>query len=161
MTNNICLEIMKSWDTVEGNVNSQNTVLAWIKSISTETKVFIEPCSLDESDYWYFDNEAGVIENRNKSFFQVRGIRQYDNGAMVSEQPIINQPEIGFLGIICKRIDGILNLLMQAKIEPGNVNCVQISPTIQATKSNFTKQHGGKLPESKFPILRIAADTRS
>ena len=35
---------------------------------------------------------------------------------------------------------------MQAKIEPGNVNCVQISPTIQATKSNFTRVHGGKLP---------------
>ena len=35
---------------------------------------------------------------------------------------------------------------MQAKIEPGNVNCVQISPTIQATKSNFTRAHGGKMP---------------
>jgi len=62
------------------------------------------------------------------------------------EQPIIIQPEIGYLGIICKEIDGVLNFLMQAKIEPGNVNCVQISPTIQATKSNFTRAHGGRLP---------------
>lgn len=35
---------------------------------------------------------------------------------------------------------------MQAKIEPGNVNKIQISPTIQATKSNFTQKHGGKKP---------------
>ena len=35
---------------------------------------------------------------------------------------------------------------MQAKIEPGNVNKIQLSPTIQATKSNFTQQHGGKKP---------------
>jgi len=35
---------------------------------------------------------------------------------------------------------------MQAKIEPGNINCIQISPTIQATKSNFTQQHGGGKP---------------
>ena len=37
-------------------------------------------------------------------------------------------------------------MLMQAKIEPGNVNKIQISPTIQATKSNFTQMHGGKKP---------------
>lgn len=36
---------------------------------------------------------------------------------------------------------------MQAKIEPGNINCVQISPTIQATKSNFLRAHGGSLPK--------------
>lgn len=36
---------------------------------------------------------------------------------------------------------------MQAKIEPGNINKVQISPTIQATKSNFTQKHGGKRPD--------------
>ena len=35
---------------------------------------------------------------------------------------------------------------MQAKIEPGNVNKIQISPTIQATKSNFTRRHGGNIP---------------
>ena len=35
---------------------------------------------------------------------------------------------------------------MQGKIEPGNINEVQISPTIQATKSNFTRVHGGKTP---------------
>jgi oxidase EvaA len=37
-------------------------------------------------------------------------------------------------------------MLMQAKIEPGNVNKIQISPTIQATKSNFLQKHGGKKP---------------
>lgn len=39
-----------------------------------------------------------------------------------------------------------MQFLMQAKIEPGNVNKIQISPTIQATKSNFQQKHGGKKP---------------
>lgn len=146
MKSDICTEIMKSWDMTEGNVNSQKNILSWIKSIVSETFVSIKPCYLSDSDYWYYDKDAGIVENRNKSFFQIRGVRQYDNGMMISEGPIINQPEIGFLGIICRRINGVLNFLIQAKIEPGNVNCVQLSPTIQATKSNFTKQHGGKLP---------------
>ena len=35
---------------------------------------------------------------------------------------------------------------MQAKIEPGNVNHVQLSPTIQATRSNYTQVHEGSKP---------------
>mgnify|MGYP000674128209 CR=1 FL=1 len=35
---------------------------------------------------------------------------------------------------------------MQAKIEPGNLNIVQLSPTLQATRSNYTRVHGGKSP---------------
>lgn len=35
---------------------------------------------------------------------------------------------------------------MQGKIEPGNLNIVQISPTLQATKSNYTQVHKGKKP---------------
>ena len=35
---------------------------------------------------------------------------------------------------------------MQAKIEPGNINAVQLSPTLQATKSNYTQVHKGNLP---------------
>ena len=62
------------------------------------------------------------------------------------EQPIINQPEIGYLGFITKEFDGILHFLVQAKIEPGNVNNVQLSPTLQATRSNYTQVHNGKAP---------------
>jgi oxidase EvaA len=61
-------------------------------------------------------------------------------------QPIINQPEIGILGFITKKFNGILHFLIQAKIEPGNINGVQLSPTLQATKSNYSKVHGGKSP---------------
>ena len=35
---------------------------------------------------------------------------------------------------------------MQAKIEPGNINKVQLSPTLQAAHSNFTQRHLGKTP---------------
>jgi oxidase EvaA len=35
---------------------------------------------------------------------------------------------------------------VQAKIEPGNVNNVQLSPTLQATKSNYSRVHKGKSP---------------
>ena len=37
----------------------------------------------------------------------------------------------------------MLHCLMQAKMEPGNVNPLQLSPTVQATRSNYTQVHRG------------------
>jgi oxidase EvaA len=58
-------------------------------------------------------------------------------------QPMINQPEIGIVGILMKEFDGVLHCLMQAKMEPGNVPTLQLSPTVQATRSNYTRVHKG------------------
>lgn len=135
-----------SWTANEGNVNTTKDILAWIDKVRNDTNVYIKECSLNDSDFWFYDDYNGEITNRKRSFFSIKGVRKFVDNKFISEQPIIIQPEIGYLGIMCKKINGIINFLMQAKIEPGNINYVQISPTIQATKSNFMRVHGGKLP---------------
>lgn len=142
----IALDIIVSWANTEGTVNSTEDLLTWIKKLNETTYVNIQECSVNDSAFWFYDDYNGEILNRKRSFFSVKGMRRFEDGEFLGEQPIIIQPEIGYLGIICRKINGVLNFLMQAKIEPGNINCVQISPTIQATKSNFTRAHGGKLP---------------
>lgn len=142
----IILDIIDSWHNVEGNVNNTEELLEWIQNLNQTTYVNITECSINDGNMWFYDDYNGEILNRKRSFFSIKGMRRFEDGEFAGEQPIIIQPEIGYLGIICRKIDGVLNFLMQAKIEPGNVNCVQLSPTIQATKSNFTRAHGGKLP---------------
>ena len=128
------------------NSNKLTSIINWVSEKNANLKVSITRNKLTDSDTWFYDEELGEIRNKNNSFFQIRGLQQYRDGEMILEQPILIQDEIGYLGIICKEIDGVLQFLMQAKIEPGNVNKIQISPTIQATKSNFTQKHGGKKP---------------
>ena len=142
----LALDIIKSWCNTEGNVNSTEELLKWIQKLNKDTYVNINECSINDSTFWFYDDYNGEILNRKRSFFSIMGMRYFENDNFVKEQPVIIQPEIGYLGIICRKIDGVINFLMQAKIEPGNINCVQISPTIQATKSNFTRAHGGNLP---------------
>lgn len=140
-------EFLISWNTRNGNVNSTENILTWIDRIRENTKVQIRESTINKSSFWFYDDYNGEIMNRKRSFFSIKGIRKFQNNVYISEQPIIMQPEIGYLGIVCKKIDGVVNFLMQAKIEPGNINYVQISPTIQATKSNFTRVHGGEMPQ--------------
>lgn len=142
----IVKSILRSWRNKEGNVNTTEEVKLWIDKLNKETFVDIKECKISNSTFWFYDDYNGEILNRKRSFFSIKGMRCFVDDRFIGEQPMIIQPEIGYLGIICKEIEGELNFLMQAKIEPGNVNCVQISPTIQATKSNFTRAHGGNLP---------------
>ena len=54
------------------------------------------------------------------------------------------QNENGILGILKKKINNEYKYLLQTKLEPGNINQLQISPTVQATESNYRRVHGGK-----------------
>ncbi|MEV0000360.1 NDP-hexose 2,3-dehydratase family protein [Streptomyces sp. NPDC050848] len=96
-------------------------------------------------DGWSFAPDTGNLVHRSGRFFTVEGLRvTRDEGPFREwQQPIIKQPEVGILGILAKEFDGVLHFLMQAKMEPGNRNLLQLSPTVQATRSNYTKAHQG------------------
>jgi len=134
-------KLIKSWSGQGQSIHTLDELLTWIEERNRILTVNIIPNRLSESNFWIYDSEIGRIHNKNHSFFEISGMRCGE-----VEQPIILQDEIGYLGILSKEINGVLHFLMQAKIEPGNINKIQISPTIQATKSNFTQKHGGNQP---------------
>lgn len=138
--------LLDSWNRSDSPVNSTGDIFAWIRELNNNTHVKIEEIPFSKNDFWFYDKNRGEILNKKKKFFFIKGLSCRIDDEIVAEQPIIIQDEIGFLGIIAKEIKGILHFLMQAKIEPGNVNGVQVSPTIQATRSNFTCVHGGQMP---------------
>lgn len=129
-------------------INDTEAILQWIRRRNEEVFVSLERIPFAEMRAWSLDEKQTKLGHRSGSFFSIEGINVKTNHGTVPDwdQPIINQPEIGFLGIITKEINGVLYFLLQAKIEPGNVNNVQLSPTLQATKSNYTKVHQGKSP---------------
>ena len=140
--------LIKSLLTTENPFNSTEEVLAWIERRNREVQVDVAQVPFAEVKGWHFDEETGNLCHQSGKFFSIVGIDVYksQDGIFRWKQPIINQPEVGYLGIICKEFNGVLYFLLQAKIEPGNVNCVQLSPTLQATRSNYTCVHGGKSP---------------
>lgn len=127
----------------ESNVSE---ILSTISEKNKALRVEIHKIDLSNCTPWYYDEYSGEIRNPAGSFFRIKGLQIIKNNSIISEQPVIIQDEIGYLGMIRKRINGETHYLMQYKIEPGNINKIQISPTIQATKSNFTQKHGGKKP---------------
>lgn len=139
--------IIKSLLTESNPFNSTQEIKEWIEQRNREVTVKVEQIPFAELDKWHSDPD-GSLHHDSGRFFSIEGIDITTDYGNVNHwrQPIINQPEVGYLGILTKEMDGVLYCLMQAKIEPGNVNCVQISPTLQATKSNYSRVHSGKSP---------------
>jgi oxidase EvaA len=118
---------------------------AWFAARARAHAFRVEKIPFAALDRWSFERETGNLVHDSGRFFSVEGMLAAEVGGRERRwhQPIINQPEIGILGIVVKRFDGIPHFLMQAKMEPGNPNTLQLSPTVQATRSNYTKVHHG------------------
>ncbi len=148
MTEQNNILFLRSAATLQNPFNTTEQVLEWINEQNKKILVDVQQIPFQQMQpMWQFDSD-GNLRHASGKFFSIEGIRVRTNYGNVQEweQPIINQPEIGYLGIITKEIDGILYFLLQAKVEPGNVNNVQLSPTLQATKSNYSQVHHGNKP---------------
>ena len=132
----------------EGKYKSSSEIINWLGEHNKNVNISVLPCPLKNIDGWIYDEVKGCIRHKSGKFFTIEGIKVNCNCLAKEEwqQPIIVQPEIGFLGIITKEFNGVLHFLLQAKIEPGNINYVQLSPTLQATRSNYTQVHKGREP---------------
>jgi oxidase EvaA len=117
----------------------------WLAHRREAVRMDVELIPLADLNRWGFETGTGNIVHETGRFFSVEGVRARlgGEGGATWDQPIINQPEIGYLGILVKEIDGVLHCLMQVKAEPGNAQGLQLSPTVQATRSNYTGVHRG------------------
>ena len=149
-------------------------VRTWLGDASREMFTDTEQTPLERLPGWHAEPGATAIRHHTGAFFSIEGISVRMRSGLPGAgetcwaQPIINQPEVGVLGILVREFDGVLHCLMQAKAEPGNHNGVQLSPTVQATRSNYTRRHGGTavpyleyfMPETSIPGRRVISDVR-
>jgi oxidase EvaA len=141
------LRFLKSSLVVDSELTPNGEIAGWLEEERRSAGLSLERVPLDQLENWAF-TENGRIAHRSGRFFAIQGIEVSTDWGEVPnwDQPIIDQPEVGFLGLIAREFGGVLHFLMQAKVEPGNLNAVQISPTLQATKSNYSRAHGGNAP---------------
>lgn len=132
--------------TEESRVDQPASFASWFAAARERSALRVERVELDGLRDWDRDPRTGKLLHRSGGFFAVDGLEvRLPSGPVPHwQQPIIHQPEIGVLGLLAKEFDGVLHFLMQAKVEPGNKNHLQLSPTVQATRSNFLRLHKGR-----------------
>ena len=94
-----------------------NDIQLWFDDLEKSSRYAVSEIPFGLMDQWCFDSSNTNLRHRGGKFYSIEGIRVITNYGETQEweQPIINQPEIGILGILTKVIDGERKYLMQAK----------------------------------------------
>jgi dTDP-4-dehydro-6-deoxy-alpha-D-glucopyranose 2,3-dehydratase len=104
---------------------------------------------LSEVRAWGPDAE-GNIRHESGQFFGIDGARIEAGGLREVrgwDQPIYTQPEGGVLAMVARETTGDgVQFLLQAKAEPGNIDILQLVPSLQCTWSNIRRIHKGANP---------------
>jgi oxidase EvaA len=116
---------------------------AWLDDISMRDRCTVRSIPLRESREWRLVD--GRLSHRTGRFFHVVGTR-WQQGDRAYEQPLIDQSDVGLLGMLMRAGPVGPELLAYGKVEPGNIGLAQVAPTCQATTSNIERAHGGTAP---------------
>jgi oxidase EvaA len=93
--------------------------------------------AMESCDAW--SEQEGAYAHKTGRFFRVVAVDTGDD-----ERIMLDQPEVGVLAFLATKIGDSHAVLVQWKAEPGNVGLVQAAPTVQATRSNIDRAHGGR-----------------
>ena len=107
---------------------------SWLAQRRAANIYAVHVVGLDQLDGWHFDISSGNLVHRTGRFFSIEGIEISTDHREIPTwmQPIIMQPEVG---ILVKEFDGVPHCLMQAKMEPGNINFPSAgSPSTSCTR---------------------------
>jgi oxidase EvaA len=115
------------------------------------------PISLAEVRQWDTEVASPAYKHSSGMFFSVAGFtHSKDQESCWTSTVMIDQPEVGLLGLAVSQSSNGMAALVQAKAEPGTIGGVQISPTVQATRSNQVRAHGGR----SVPLLDLFRSPR-
>ena len=118
---------------------SSSEVLQYLEEIKLKKKISVKQISLKKLNEWNI-SEKGFLIHQTGRFFSIVGCNIGNK-----QQPFLLQRDVGVLGFLRKRVGSEYLYLFQLKVEPGNINNIQLAPTVQATSSNYQRAHkGGK-----------------
>lgn len=112
----------------------------WFSKVREQANLKVTRIPFSASAEWTM--KEGWLTHKSGRFFQVVAIQWDDMQRQSHARPFLRQLEVGTLGFLFHEYE----LLIQAKVEPGNVGVVQMAPTCQATVSNLDRVHGGDAP---------------
>lgn len=117
---------------------SFGNIISWFTNLKMFASLDVKICNLNEVESWAV--KADSVVHESGKYFEVLGLRCRVGNREMSEwyQPIIRQREEGIIGFLVKKIDGILYLLVQAKLESGNFDVLEMAPTVQCITGSYT-----------------------
>jgi len=140
------LDLLSSVITSNFEYKTKDEIISWYTSQKVNFDLTIEKVPLAELASWKI-SEQNIFKNNR--YFSVIAVEVIAGTREVTAwtQPLIKDLNIGLLGFILKKINGIIHFLVQAKVEPGNLDIIELSPSISCSNLEYLKLTNNKKPD--------------
>ena len=136
-----------SWPMLKSALNSESAlnnfrdILSWITNLKSTYDLFVDRIPMNKVSQW--SHQDGVIERVDKKYFSIIGVNvSIGNREVVSwDQPMVKPSQEGLVAFIVRQIDGVYHFLVQAKLEAGNFDIIELAPTVQCLTGNYRTGH--------------------
>ncbi len=82
----------------------------------------------------------GELKHVHDKYFKVIAVKiEIGNRQVISwNQPLAQPMQEGLIAYVAKKISRVYHFLVQAKLESGNFDILELAPTVQRLKENYT-----------------------
>jgi oxidase EvaA len=117
--------------------NSLDNILMWLTSLKSKYDLTVTSKSIMNLNSWIVSDTD--IHHVSNSFFKVIATNVKISNREVSSwsQPLILPAQQGLICFVIKFINNTLHFLVQAKVEPGNFDIVELAPTVQCMTGSY------------------------
>lgn len=131
-------QILKSLIDRGNELNSFEDIISWFTNLKMYASLDVQEKGLGYVESWVIKEDS--VSHESGKYFEVMGLKCKVGNREMSEwyQPIIRQREEGITGFILKNINGVIHLLVQAKLEAGNFDVLELAPTVQCITGSYS-----------------------
>jgi oxidase EvaA len=139
-------ELLKSTLNGEAALHSFNDIISWMTNLKMMAELEINPIPLREVAEW--ETTEYDIRHGEGKYFRVIGVEVEISNREVQSwmQPLIEPTQEGICAFVVKKINGVYHFIVQAKLECGNFDILELAPTVQCITDNYQVTPKGKLP---------------
>jgi len=114
-------------------------IISWITRLKSYAELEVKNVPLNSIDNWQKD-EYSIHHNQHKYFSVIAVKAEIGNREVNSwTQPLVKSAQEGIIAFIIKKINGVYHFLVQAKLESGNFDIIELAPTVQCLTGNYRK----------------------
>jgi oxidase EvaA len=148
--------LLRSFATGQRSLHSTGEILSWLTEAKALHELVQRSVPLSKVDRWHRTEDE--ISHEEGKYFKVIAA---DVGASNREvtnwtQPLLAPIEQGRVAFLARRLDGVLHLLVHAKMEAGVLDVAELAPTVQCLPANTADLPANRRP--RYLDLVVGAD---
>ncbi|RYY64962.1 MAG: NDP-hexose 2,3-dehydratase, partial [Chitinophagaceae bacterium] len=140
-------------------LHTSDEIIHWFTNLKARYDLLVKSLPLHSVRDWVI--EDAQIRHKDDKFFRVVGVHvEIGNREVTSwDQPLIEPVQEGICAFIVKEIRGLLHFLVQAKVESGNFDILEMAPTVQCITGSYRNESSlQNLPYLSY-VLDAAPET--